>query len=123
MNTDDDSFGCLGIPTPLEMWKQHAALVEAEAECLARELHQSRLNLIKLVEMHSQTAAERDKAVAELTEKTRLLSAAYAELSVLKNTINGRLFLEERAAAEKYHSAAGDSGLVSSPHYVPGRPQ
>jgi hypothetical protein len=78
--------------TPLEMWKQHAVLVQAEADLLTADLWRARMNLIKLADQHAQTVAERDTLKVQLEKKTWELSKANVELSALKNSINGRPF-------------------------------
>lgn len=43
---DDESFDSeLGIPTPLEMWRQHAQLLEEEVADLLRELREAKRKL------------------------------------------------------------------------------
>ena len=64
----DDEFGCLGIPTPVEIWKQHAALLAAELEEMTLENRKARQNITKLVEMHSQVAAELALVSKQLSE-------------------------------------------------------
>ena len=58
MLIDDDSFGCLGVPTPLEMLKQQSALLCDEIADLSDRLRRSRTNVAELIEMQ-QLAAER----------------------------------------------------------------
>ncbi|MDY7559983.1 hypothetical protein QN366_04725 [Pseudomonas sp. CCC3.2] len=105
----DDEFGCLGIPTPAEMWKQHATLLAAELEEMTLENRKARQNIAKLVEMHGQAAAERDRLKSELKLSTQQLSSCNLECSNLGNEINGltissnqaKLFFKQKCDAEK----------------------
>ena len=98
----DDEFGCLGIPTPTEMWKQHATLLTAEIEELTLENRKARQNIAKLVEMHSQAAAE-------LVLVSKQLSECNLACSNLGNQLNGlepvkeqaNLYFQQKCAAEK----------------------
>ena len=47
----DEGFGGLGLPTPLEMWKQHVALLEAEIEQLHHERAIAKQNIAELIEI------------------------------------------------------------------------
>ena len=60
MLIDDDSFGCLGAPTPLEMLKQQSAMLCDEVADLTDRLRRSRSNVAELIEMNQQLAADRD---------------------------------------------------------------
>ncbi|WP_166359271.1 hypothetical protein [Pseudomonas akapageensis] len=99
METDDD-FGCLGVPTPLEMWKHHAELLATEIDDLNELLRQGRANIAKLVDMQTQAVAERDSLRTELAQTKLLLSSAYVELSNLKNDIDSRGFMQDRATTD-----------------------
>jgi len=58
---DEDGFGELGIPSPLECWKQQAHLHFGEVDDLQRELRQSKANLSKLITMHAEATKDRDR--------------------------------------------------------------
>lgn len=98
----EDEFGCLGIPTPTEMWKQHATLLAAELEEMTLENRKARQNIAKLVEMHGQ-------ATAELALAMKRLSDCNLHCSNLGNEINGlivssnqaSLYFQQKCAAEK----------------------
>ncbi|WDG77383.1 hypothetical protein PUP68_21320 [Pseudomonas chlororaphis] len=72
----DDTDDWLGIPTPLEIATQHGALLENEIQELTIQLRQARANIFKLVEMHTQASAERDRLKADLERTQTELSAA-----------------------------------------------
>ncbi|MNE26728.1 hypothetical protein D3C80_1201060 [compost metagenome] len=81
---EDDSFA-LGMPTPVQMLRQHARLVEAECEQLRYELDRARENIEKLVAIHQAQAAEITKLNARIERMTWELSDALVENTELKN--------------------------------------
>ena len=84
MIIEDDSFA-LGMPTPVQMLRQHARLVEAECEQLRHELDRARENIEKLVAIHQAQAAKITKLTARIERMTWELSDAMAENTELKN--------------------------------------
>lgn len=80
MDSDDD-FGCLGIPTPEEMWKQQTVLLATEIEEYQQDLRQARANIAKLVLMVDTLTTERDTLQADLRKTTTTLSAIYLKES------------------------------------------
>ncbi|SPO69487.1 hypothetical protein [Pseudomonas sp. JV241A] len=84
MIIEDDSFA-LGMPTPVQMLRQHARLVEAECEQLRHELDRARENIEKLVAIHQAQAAEITKLNARIEHMTWELSDALVENTELKN--------------------------------------
>ena len=74
MLIDDDSFGCLGVPTPLEMLKQQSALLCDEIADLSDRLRRSRTNVAELIEMNQQLAAERDALRVKLASTEARIS-------------------------------------------------
>ena len=118
MEIEDEEFGCLGIPTEAQIWKQQAALVQAEYEQMAADLRQARANILKLVDIHDITARERDQALHLLASYKRDLSAAHVELSAIGNTMRGMQMAARQAAEIPYPfpetSAAPDLALTES---------
>lgn len=88
MDTDDD-FGCLGIPTPLEMCKQHCHLIETENDELRQELIQAKRNIAKLVDMHCGAVKERDEARSELAESKARVSDLLRQVGSLQTSQMG----------------------------------
>jgi uncharacterized coiled-coil DUF342 family protein len=80
MDSDDD-FGCLGIPTPEEMWKQQTVLLATEIEEYQQDLRQAKANIRKLVLMVDTLTAERDTLQSDLRKATTSLSAVYLKES------------------------------------------
>lgn len=102
MEIEDEEFGCLGIPTEAQTWKQQAELVQAEYEQVAADLRQARANILKLVEIHAVTARERDQALHLLASYKRDLSAAHVELSALGNQMRGMQMAARQSAESPY---------------------
>jgi hypothetical protein len=64
MPIDEDTCGWLGLPSPLEMYKHHAALLEDEIAALQlTQLRTARENVRGLVQMNDELVA--GKAIAE----------------------------------------------------------
>ena len=102
MEIEDEEFGCLGIPTEAQIWKQQAELVQAEYEQVAADLRHARANILKLVDIHAVTARERDQALHLLASYKRDLSAAHVELSALGNRIRGMQMAARQSAEIPY---------------------
>ena len=102
MEIEDEEFGCLGIPTEAQIWKQQAALVQAEYEQVAADLRQARANILKLVDIHAITARERDQALHLLASYKRDLSTAHVELSAIGNKMRGMQMAARQAAEIPY---------------------
>lgn len=80
MDSDDD-FGCLGIPTPEEMWKQQTVLLTAEIEEYQDDIRRMRERLAQMVLINETVTTERDKLLADLRKATSTLSAIYLKES------------------------------------------
>lgn len=102
MEIEDEEFGCLGIPTEAQIWKQQAELVQAEYEQVAADLRHARANILKLVDIHAVTARERDQALHLLASYKRDLSAAHVELSALGNRMRGMQMAARQSAESPY---------------------
>lgn len=102
MEIEDEEFGCLGIPTEAQTWKQQAELVQAEYEQVAADLRQARANILKLVDIYAITARERDQALHLLASYKRDLSAAHVELSALGNKMRGMQIAARQCAENPY---------------------
>lgn len=51
MNNDDDTFGWLGLPTPLDMYRQHCRLLENEIQELNAQLRKARADVFGISQM------------------------------------------------------------------------
>ncbi|PHX45685.1 hypothetical protein AO284_14165 [Pseudomonas sp. NZIPFR-PS2] len=69
MNIDDDTCGWLGIPTPLEMHKQHARLLENEVQELNLQLRKARADIFGLVEMLAEAQAKNHEFAGYLRQR------------------------------------------------------
>jgi chromosome segregation ATPase len=81
MNIDEDTCGWLGIPTPLEMHKQHARLLENEIQELNLQLRKARADIFGLVEMLAEAQAKKDEFAGYLKQRG-------AEAAAMRKQIN-----------------------------------
>jgi inorganic triphosphatase YgiF len=79
MDCFDDSYD-LGIPTPLEMWRQHAQLLEDEVADLLHELRETRRKLRTVIALRDGAVRELDAAKAKLEELKWIISNQNIEL-------------------------------------------
>lgn len=70
MHTDEETCEWVGLPSPLEMYKHHAALLEDEIAELHLQLRKARDNVRGLVQMSDELAT--GKAIAETALKKAL---------------------------------------------------
>ncbi len=112
MLIDDEDFS-LGIPTPEQMFKLHAVLLENECEQLTRELGHARRRIAQLVLMNDEFSNECAKLKASLEEKCRQLSVEYVRNSKLSNVLrcSGIVSLHDDhfETAESYETAMAKS--------------
>lgn len=84
MIIEDDSFA-LGMPTPVEMLRQHARLVEAECDQLRLELDRARENIEKLVTINQDQAEQITQQNGKIKQLTWDVSRLHVENTELKN--------------------------------------
>ncbi|CAI8751375.1 conserved hypothetical protein [Pseudomonas chlororaphis] len=95
----DDTTDWLGIPTPLEIATQHGALLENEIQELTTQLRQARANIFKLVAMHAEAVAERDRLGKAMDEARAKISDLNLETSMQGNRINSLLIVKSQCEA------------------------
>lgn len=79
METDDDSYD-LGIPTPLQMWRQHARLLGDEVADLRYELRETRRKLRTVIALRDGAIRELEAAKAKIEELKWTISKQNVEL-------------------------------------------
>ncbi|MFV3016792.1 hypothetical protein ACM9HO_14065 [Pseudomonas sp. KHB2.9] len=96
MHIDEDTCEWLDLPSPLEMYKHHAALLEDEIAALHLQLRKARDNVRGLVQMNDELAT--GKAVAEMALKKALADAGRLnqETSEMGRRINGLMGVVEQ---------------------------
>jgi hypothetical protein len=94
MNIDEDTCEWLGCPTPLEMYKHHASMLEDEISDLQLHLSKSRANIAGLVQMNDALASGKDKA-------EKALKAALLELGEVKQASTEPGILSMKLVAEQ----------------------
>lgn len=77
MEIDDSDFGCLGIPSPLEMASQQIVLLTTEIEEHQADLRRCRANIAKLVDINASLVTERNELAAEANRLRWKLSDIY----------------------------------------------
>ncbi|SDT97492.1 hypothetical protein [Pseudomonas yamanorum] len=79
MNIDEDTCEWLGCPTPLEMYKHHAAMLEDEINDLQRHLAKARANIAGLVQMNDTLLIAKARAERSLKDARERLSGVHQE--------------------------------------------
>ncbi|MBD8268356.1 hypothetical protein [Pseudomonas fluorescens] len=69
MNTDDDTNGWLGLPTPLEMYRQHCRLLENEIQELNVHLRKARADVFGISQMLLETQAKNAEFAGYLRQR------------------------------------------------------
>lgn len=86
----EDTDDWLGIPTPLEISKQHCLLLENEIQELTTHLREARQNIFKLVKLQAETEKERDEARASLRERAGEAARLRLEVASLNRICAGK---------------------------------
>ena len=96
MHIDEETCEWLDLPSPLEMYKHHAALLEDEIAVLHLQLRKARDNVRGLVQMNDELAT--GKAIAETELKKALADAGRLnqETSEMGRRINGLMAVVEQ---------------------------
>ena len=105
MNIDEDTCEWLGCPTPLEMHKQHALLLENEIQELHLQLRKAREDIYGLVRMHAELSTERDKLLAELKASDSALASCNTDLGFVTSKLNSLEWALARATNGAWGSA------------------
>ena len=107
MLIDDESFGCLGVPTPLEMLKQQSEMLCDEVADLNDRLRRSRSNVAELIEMNQQLAAERDALRLKLAATEARVSDCLLQAGQNCNQISGLKRIAEQV--DMFRSALAEA--------------
>jgi len=87
MSCPDDFEFFLGVPTPAEMWQQHARLLEEECHELRDEVRALKAERRRLVQLYAQSQQELSEAKEKAKEAQREANHHYVELVQLQNSI------------------------------------
>ena len=96
MNIDEDTCEWLGCPTPLEMYKHHAAMLEDEISDLQLHLAKSRANIAGLVQMNDALLIAKARAERSLKDALERISGKSQEPSEAGNFRPIDLVTEQR---------------------------
>ncbi len=83
MNTDEDNFTWLGLPTPLEMYQQHCRLLENEIQELNAQLRKARADIFGISQMLLETQAKNSEFAAYLRARGAEAAAMRKQISDL----------------------------------------
>lgn len=83
MNIDEDTCEWLGMPSPLEMHKQHARLLENEVHELNLQLRKAREDIHGLVQMLADAEAVKTQFRGYLAERGTEAAAMRKQIDVL----------------------------------------
>ncbi len=88
MSCPDDFEFFLGVPTPAEMWQQHARLLEEECHELRDEVRALKAERRKLVQLYAQCQQELTAANEKAKTAQREANRSHVELVQLQNSIS-----------------------------------
>jgi len=97
MDIDEDTDWWLGSPTPLEMCKQHALMLENEYQEQSLQLRKARQDIQGLIRMND--ALSTGKALAETALKKEL--ANIARLNLENSELGGKVRSLEMVASQR----------------------
>jgi len=92
MNDDEDTLGWLGLPTPLQMYRQHCRLLENEIQELNLQLRKARADVFGISQMLLETQAKNSEFAGYLRERGAEAAAMRKQISDLttSNYVNKR---------------------------------
>ena len=94
MNNEDDTLEWLGLPTPLEMYRQHCRLLENEIQELNVQLRKARADVFGISQMLLDTQAKN----AEFAGYLRQRGGEAAEMRKQIDTLTTSLGVSQREA-------------------------
>lgn len=83
MNIDDDTCTWLGLPTPLEMYRQHCRLLENEIQELNAQLRKARADVFGISQMLLETQAKNSEFAGYLRKRGAEAAAMRKQISDL----------------------------------------
>ena len=90
MNIDEDTCGWLGLPTPLEMYRQHCRLLENEIQELNLQLRKARADIFGISQMLLETQTKNSEFAGYLRERGVEAAAMRKEIADLTLLANSR---------------------------------
>jgi chromosome segregation ATPase len=96
----EDTDDWLGSPTPLETCRHSLRIYENEVQELTLQLRQAREKIFKLVEMHADTAKERDTFRAQLATANAETAAANRRATDIETKTNWELMANNKHITE-----------------------
>lgn len=88
MNDDEDTLGWLGLPTRLQMYRQHCRLLENEIQELNLQLRKARADVFGISQMLLETQAKNIEFAGYLRECGAEAAAMRKQISDLTTSAN-----------------------------------
>ncbi len=92
----EETSDWLGCPTPLETCRHQLRIYENEVEELTLQLRQAREKIFTLVEMHTETAGERDALRSQLAAAKAEASRLHGENYELSSKVRSLLLVSDQ---------------------------
>ncbi|WEX18993.1 hypothetical protein P2T68_17280 [Pseudomonas sp. G11] len=98
MNIDEDTCGWLGLPTPLQMYRQHCRLLENEIQELNRQLRKAREDVFGISQMLLETQTKNAEFAGYLRERGAEAAAMRKQIADLttSDSVHRREVIELR---------------------------
>ncbi|KAL0630315.1 hypothetical protein Q9L58_010838 [Maublancomyces gigas] len=96
MDIDEDTDWWLGSPTPLEMCKQHALMLENEYQEQSLQLRKARQDIQGLIRMHADVLNDKAKTELKLRKALAVIADLNSKLSELGGQINSLLVVKNQ---------------------------
>ncbi len=84
MPIDEDTCGWLGLPSPLEMYRQHCGLLENEIQELNLQLRKARADIFGLIAMLTEAQAKKDEFAGYLRQRGAEAAAMRKQIADLE---------------------------------------
>ncbi|KAF6692761.1 hypothetical protein HFD98_09660 [Pseudomonas sp. EKM23D] len=99
MNIDEDTCDWLGLPTPLEMYKQHCRILENEIQELNLQLRKARADVFCISQTLLEVQTKNTEFAGYLRERGAAAAAMRKEIAdlTISKTLNRRELSELRA--------------------------
>ncbi|MBI6601679.1 hypothetical protein [Pseudomonas sp. S4_EA_1b] len=88
MNDDEDTLGWLGLPTPLQMYRQHCRLLENEIQELNLQLRKARADVFGISQMLLETQTKNIEFAGYLRERGAEAAVMRKQIADLTTSAN-----------------------------------
>lgn len=88
MPIDEDTCGWLGLPSPLEMYRQHCRLLENEIQELNLQLRKTRADVFGISQMLLETQAKNTEFAGYLRQRGGEAAEMRKQIDILTTALN-----------------------------------